>query len=793
MDTLTSQLLSSPKYCQYSKGSCDQSFQNVNKVKALFLYPTEPNHISDPIEEAIEELRKKFKSYNWVTWKDFQTGNIIFCSVCKAIRAADLVVIDVTTLNFNVMFELGYAHGLNKSVIYLKDTSYKRDQELFKQMGIIDTIKYESFTDSNSIVNIIESYLNNPEFEPIPTPEVVVNKSEPLYVIKPERPFEQSSKLLRILDASAVSNYRQFDEYDTTAQSIYDIQKNILASVGVVAAIPSHFRNGYEVHNARVAFMAGMSLAYEKQVLILKEHEENFVLPIDYRHIIGSCRDLTYVERFLKPFLDGVIKEALSSYSRKRGDKISIIQQIDFGQGAAESELHYLSQYFYKTAQYFKAKEGESRLIVGRKGTGKTAIFYTIRNSYGSSKNDCLVDLKPDGYQFEKIKDCILKLDDGIKLHALTAFWYYSFLCEVCFKLRETEELLAIQNPQLSVDYDSLFNEFSKLPFPESETFAERLTSSINDLSKSIGEFSSDKLTQHLFKFKKESLYLSIKSYLKKHKNSTWLLIDNLDRNWPIQGSTKEDIGIVSAMVDALSKIRNDFREDGLNFNCLVFLRNDIFRNLIGQTTDKDKDDAILLDWNDTELFKKLIELRLNHRSGLPGNFDELWPTIFCDSVGTKSSFNYIVERTLMRPRDLIQFLTKIIEVTINRGKTHVSEDDILTAEKNYSYYMIESLKAELATVIPDVENTLYQFYTCPEEMLLEDIEQKLPQEKKNAIKIIDILMWYGFLGVIDSDGETVHYSFNENYNTKKLWHYVENLGAYFVIHPAYRVELGCS
>ena len=49
-------------------------------------------------------------SKRWITWKNLDVlGQIIFCEICKAIRYPDLVVADVTTLNFNLMFEIGFA------------------------------------------------------------------------------------------------------------------------------------------------------------------------------------------------------------------------------------------------------------------------------------------------------------------------------------------------------------------------------------------------------------------------------------------------------------------------------------------------------------------------------------------------------------------------------------------------------------------------------------------------------------------------------------------------------------
>lgn len=45
----------------------------------------------------------------------------IMCKICKALRESEYVIINVSGMNPNVMFELGLAYGLNKKVLLLKD------------------------------------------------------------------------------------------------------------------------------------------------------------------------------------------------------------------------------------------------------------------------------------------------------------------------------------------------------------------------------------------------------------------------------------------------------------------------------------------------------------------------------------------------------------------------------------------------------------------------------------------------------------------------------------------------
>ena len=47
-------------------------------------------------------------------------------------------------------------------------------------------------------------------------------------------------------------------------------------------------------------------------------------------------------------------------------------------------------------------------MVVGRKGTGKTALFSQLRNEKRVNSDNIVVDLKPEGYQLIKLKEDVL-------------------------------------------------------------------------------------------------------------------------------------------------------------------------------------------------------------------------------------------------------------------------------------------------------------------------------------------------------------------------------------------------
>src|SRR5439155_625396 len=178
----SSALHSPPSFCQYANGPCDQDFENVTAAHATFLYASEPENIAGTIEAAIEQLRRRDRRSSWVSWKDIRsTGQIIFCTVCKSMRFSQCVTSDVTTLNFNLLFEIGFALGLEVPVVPIRDTTILTNQDEFRQLGFLDTVGYLDFQNSDELA---QGILERAPFTAIPSPRPPLNHETPVYVIR---------------------------------------------------------------------------------------------------------------------------------------------------------------------------------------------------------------------------------------------------------------------------------------------------------------------------------------------------------------------------------------------------------------------------------------------------------------------------------------------------------------------------------------------------------------------------------------------------------------------------------
>jgi hypothetical protein len=265
------------------------------------------------------------------------------------------------------------------------------------------------------------------------------------------------------------------------------------------------------------------------------------------------------------------------------------------------------------------------------------------------------------------------------------------------------------------------------------------------------------------------------------------LLIDNLDKGWPTRGAKTEDVLILRMLLEATRKLQHQLRRKDLGVRCLVFVRNDIYEHLLNETPDKGKDTAIIVDWDDAEVFREIVRRRIETTTELSGPFNSVWPAVFDTYVGTEESFGYILDRTLMRPRDLLNFLHRCIEVAVNRGHDRVKQEDILKAEAAYSEDILLSTMFELRDVKPDAD-PLYQFLGAPTHLSKADVFQRIGE----APGLVELLVWFGFLGVQEDWQSEPRFAYQVRYNLAKVLAPINQGRGRFVIHPAFRKALEC-
>lgn len=122
-------------------------------ITAFYAFPSDPPSLKETILEAIKVINKK-QTVNIVPWTELNNvGKVIIEKVLSQIDASDLFLCDVSSLNPNVFFELGYAIAKKKPIWLTIDGTDKKNEILVKRFDIISNIGYKKHINSDDIVS----------------------------------------------------------------------------------------------------------------------------------------------------------------------------------------------------------------------------------------------------------------------------------------------------------------------------------------------------------------------------------------------------------------------------------------------------------------------------------------------------------------------------------------------------------------------------------------------------------------------------------------------------------------
>jgi hypothetical protein len=746
----------------------------MSDLTGFYAYSSKPNDIGQSIEKAVTDFNKSQKYIKVNTWKQLDiVGHFISTEVLKGIDEADFLIADITSLNFNVTYEIGYAIGKSKRVLITKNKSIASQNSQIEEIGIFDTLGYAEYQNSAELATIMGRVSKEAPLEIVNKP----NKQAPVYLL--ETPFKTDWST-RIVSRVKKSGYifRNFDPNEQPRLSAYDAINQVSTSYGVVVPLLSSSSSGFFIHNMRAAFIAGLTEGMGKPICIL-QNGDNDPVPLDYRDFVNNTYHPDEINDYIADFASDVARAFQDRSSELPIPERSFLKKLNLGATSAENEMRDLNAYYLETDQYLKALRGEAHLVVGRKGSGKSAIFLQIRDierERNRSKN-IVLDLKPEGYKLIKFKEKILSyLKEGTYLHTITAFWEYVLLLEICYKILEKDKKRHLHDHSLYEGYRNLADLYHVDEYDSDGDFSERTSRLMEGIyseyesvyaGKQKVSLSSSDLTALLYRHDVKALRDELLSYMEE-KSTLWLLFDNLDNGWPTSGLEHNDLLIIRALIDATRKIERNFGNEGLDVKTAVFLRNDVYELLVSETADRGKEASVLLDWTDPDLLKELVRLRIV-ANGLSEDleFMDAWHRIIVSHYKGEETSRYFIDRSLMRPRFLLNLINHCKSFAINLNHDFITESDIEKGLSAYSSDLLRDIGYELRDIESASENILYSFIGCNSELsedrVLELISESLADEEKTQ-RVFDLLLWYGFIGIkVNTDDPKYIYDFSYN------------------------------
>jgi hypothetical protein len=774
-------------------------------LEGLVAYPSMPTEIGQTILAGLARLHAKGLCLGLSSWEETDIpGKFITSAVIEKIDAGNILVADVTALNFNVVFEIGYAIGRKKRVFLIRNATLVEDGDTLR-VGIFDTLGYQPYTNVASLESVIAGVKDlNPsiEFEPQKT-----NTAAPVYLLLPELKGEFETRLIARVKKARLF-YRSFDPDESGRLSALDAIADVASSHGVVIPLlGARFRDA-RVHNLRAAFVAGLSQGMEKPLLMLQLGSDP--VPLDYRDLAKNLQSPEQIDGYVGEFATEVTASLQAVRSVGVAQPATLLARLSLGAPSAENEFRDLSSYYVQTDEFSQALRGEAQVVLGRKGAGKTALFFQLRDRLRPDKKMVVLDLKPEGFQLLKFKEQVLDyLEEGTRRHTVTVFWEYLLLLEVCHKLLQQDELLHLRDHNLYDSYRQLAEAYSTDEYVAEGDFAERmlrLTQRISDDFAShraaVGSLherlNTGQITELIYKHDVETLYAQLRNYLQ-NKKALWILFDNLDKGWPAHGVGPDDVLTLGCLLDAMAKIRHAFGRSDVVARGVVFIRNDVYEHLVAATADRGKLGYIVVDWTDPELLLELLHRRFLSSGELDPNmaFEDIWRSICVSHVACEESSHYLIDRCLMRPRCLIELLRACRSHAVNLGHQTIQVDDIEEGEAQYSTKLVNDISYELQDVCPKARDILYEMLEIPKEFpeaVMTEILDRISDDDETRAQLLDLLLWYGVLGFRRSEDETA-FIYSVGYDVKRLATLIDKrrtTGLVYVVNPAFWKGLEC-
>jgi hypothetical protein len=371
-------------------------------------------------------------------------------------------------------------------------------------------------------------------------------------------------------------------------------------------------------------------------------------------------------------------------------DKTSILDKISFGGDSAEDDSQ-LSEYFYRYSTYQNFIEKDKTILVGNRGAGKSAIFKHIKLKE-EEKGNIVLALSPEEYSYEILSKIMTSEGEGnwAKQSSYSIAWQYLIYNLIFEALVKSFKGKLVRGPARRI-YDYVRDNFQHRdinPVGTLISYLKRLESfKIGNLEGSL------KVRNLNFLYDLEEIKGLMPDLVAslRHKKF-FILVDELDKGW----DNSEDAGyFIAGLFQAIDKVNRV----SPNLKALISIRQELYDNIpqISDDAQKIRSKIEVIRWTKEELLE-LIGLRLSHcQPKLEGlSAYQKWYKIFAAEQASQdhlSSIDYILDRTLLRPREVIQFCRLCIEASL--GEPKISHAAIQRAEFIHSEQKIRDLASE--------------------------------------------------------------------------------------------------
>lgn len=429
-------------------------------------------------------------------------------------------------------------------------------------------------------------------------------------------------------------------------------------------------------------------------------------------------------------------------------NKIILNDGVNVGQNGAEHDDEFLFKCFVDHPAYSEITDVNSpaTFLLGSTGSGKTAILRMINRQEENVSDLAVHDMAMNHIANSDTILFLKSLDVDLSLF-FQALWKHVFCIEYIklathardqdqlkYKVGRLIETLTRGRSRDKLESfvekyeDQFWNTIDENVIELTDTLENEFNASFGgELKKfvakagfvhSLGSQQKIQLQQRARKFLNQatlselpSVISALSDYTRGRQDKYFVTVDGLDEHW-----VDEDIKfqLIQAMFESLKNLKK-LR----NFQVVVSLRNDLYVRMVRETPsarrqiEKYDDLIIRIRWSASQL-KELAEKRIGEMCRRQYSSSNVgFSDVFKQKPTNKDSpWDYIYERTLRRPRDIINFINLAMQAA--EGKSAVSKNAFLKGEANFSNLRHETLIHEWSGTFPGIAILLEQLRGLP-------------------------------------------------------------------------------
>jgi hypothetical protein len=182
-----------------------------------------------------------------------------------------------------------------------------------------------------------------------------------------------------------------------------------------------------------------------------------------------------------------------------------------------------------------------------------------------------------------------------------------------------------------------------------------------------------------------------------------YLIIDDLDTGWV---HDRLRFKLVRALIETIKKFRKV-----RNLKIVIGLRADLLETVLSNTqskgfqTEKYEDLFLRMHWSRDELLQMANKRINNLFKDKYATRELVFYDVFTPTIAKQDTFDYILDRTLHRPRDVIAFINECL--VFAKGQSRITQQMVRDAEGAYSRKRLRSVADEWREAFGDLENAI--------------------------------------------------------------------------------------